>query len=120
MHTGRIWPCVLGPVQHKGLDFVPMRAGLLLPIPVVIVLGFLCLPPRFHSSCAFVLVVTVFQLIRVVGEIEYLAPNNSLFRPSITTMRQFMWQDDLVQVAHLNFIRLSLGRVYTHLDTVNI
>jgi hypothetical protein len=43
---------------------------------------------------------------------------NSLFRPSITTMRQFMWQDDLVQVAH--FIRLSLGRVYTDLDTVNI
>jgi hypothetical protein len=33
-------------------------------------------------------------------------------------MRQFMWQDDLVHVAH--FIRLSLGRVYTDLDTVNI
>ena len=43
---------------------------------------------------------------------------DSLFRPSITTMRQFMWQDDLVQVAQ--FIRLSLGRVNTDLDTVNI
>ena len=38
---------------------------------------------------------------------------DSLFRPSITTMRQFMWQADLVQVAQ--FIRLSLGRVYTDL-----
>jgi hypothetical protein len=31
---------------------------------------------------------------------------------------QFMWQDDLVQVAH--FIRFSLGRVYNALNTVDI
>ena len=43
---------------------------------------------------------------------------DSLFRPSISTMRQFMWQDDLVQVAQ--FIRLSLGRVYNGLDTVDM
>ena len=43
-----------------------------------------------------------------------------LYQGIITTMRQFMimWQNDLVQVAH--FIKLSLGRVYTDLDTVNI
>ena len=41
-----------------------------------------------------------------------------LFRPDITTMRQFMWQDDLVQVAH--FITHSLARVYDGLETVNI
>ena len=41
-----------------------------------------------------------------------------LFRPDITTMRQFMWQDDLVQVAH--FIKHSLARVYDGLETVNI
>jgi hypothetical protein len=43
---------------------------------------------------------------------------DSLFRPSIITKRQFMWQDDLVQVAQ--FIRLSLGRVYNGLDTADI
>jgi len=43
---------------------------------------------------------------------------DSLFRPSITTLRQFIWQDDLVQVAQ--YIRLSLERVYTGLDTVDI
>ena len=37
---------------------------------------------------------------------------------SAKDMLSFMWQDDLVHVAH--FIRLSLGRVYTDLDTVNI
>ena len=34
----------------------------------------------------------------------------TLFRPSIITMRQFMWQDNLVQVAQ--FIKDSLERVY--------
>ena len=43
---------------------------------------------------------------------------DSLFRPSITTMRQFMWQDDLAQVAQ--FIKLSLERVYAGLQTVDI
>ena len=62
---------ILSSFRHKGLDFVPMRLGLLLPIPVAIVLGSLCLPPPSDSSFVFVLVVTVFQLIRVVGEIEY-------------------------------------------------
>ena len=71
MPTGTVSPYVLGPARHKGLDFVPMRLGLLLPIPVAIVLGSLCLPPPSDSSFVFVLVVTVFQLIRVVGEIEY-------------------------------------------------
>lgn len=28
MHTGRVWLCVLGPVPHRGLDFVPIRTGL--------------------------------------------------------------------------------------------
>ena len=105
MHTGRIWPCVLGPVQHKGLDFVPMRTGLLLPVPVVIVLGFLCLPPRFDSSCAFVLVVTVFQLIRVVGEIEYLAPNVSV---TYATLRPLV-MNGILSLSVLRFMICVLG-----------
>ncbi len=53
MHTGRVWPYVLGPVQHKGLDFAPTIIGLLLPVPVAIVLGFLCLLKHLDSSCDF-------------------------------------------------------------------
>ena len=36
----------------------------------------------------------------------------------VSFMRQLMWQDDLVQVAH--FIKHSLARVYDGLETVNI
>ena len=61
----------------QGARLVPMRTGLLLPIPVAIVLGSLCLPQHSDSSFVFVLVVMVFQLITVVEEIEYLAYNVS-------------------------------------------
>ena len=103
--VNRVWPCVLGPVQHKGLDFVPMRTGLPLPVPVAIVLGSLCLPPRSDSSCAFVLVVTVFQLIRVVGEIEYLAQDVSV---TCATLRPLV-MNGILSLNVLRFMICVLG-----------
>ena len=82
-----------------------MRTGLLLLVPVAIVLGSLCLPPRLDSSCAFVLVVTVFQLIRVVGELVYLAQNVSV---TCATLRPLV-MNGILSLNVLRFMICVLG-----------
>lgn len=73
-----VWPYVLGPVHHQWLDCVPMRVGSLLPAHVATVSGFLCLLKHLDSSCEFKLAVMIYQLNRVVGEVEYLVYNVSV------------------------------------------
>ena len=87
-------------------------------------------PPSWHSSCALdtfpVLNYTRaceagWLICSIVLECPALhdlrARCLGFFRPSITTMRYFMWQDDSEQVAQ--YIKLSLGRVNAGSDTVN-
>jgi hypothetical protein len=51
MHTGRVWPSVLGPVQCKELKLVPLKIVLLLQAPVPTGLELLCLLKHLYSSC---------------------------------------------------------------------
>ena len=82
-----------------------MRPGLLLPIHVAIVLGFLCLPQHLGTFFDSVLVVMASQLIRVVGEIEYLACNVSV---NCATIRP-LGMNDILSLSVLHFMICVLG-----------
>ena len=82
-----------------------MRTGLLLPIHVAIVLGFLCLPQHLGTFFDSILVVMASQLIRVVGEIEYLACNVSV---NCATIRP-LGMNDILSLSVLHFMICVLG-----------